>query len=263
MPIVQCQTRRVALLDDKVVLLTGGASGMGRAGAVLMAREHAAHIYLVDLNEEGGAGTVDLVREAGGNATFVRADVCDDDAIAALIGRIVDEHGRLDCAWNNAGITDVGRPFAEVDRASWDRMIAINLTSVFVCMKYELQQMELQGFGSVVNTASASGLVATPGLVHYTAAKHGVLGLTKQGALEYNNKGVRVNAVCPGMVDTPLTQGLFDSNPRLAASIQRLMPGGKLGQPSEVAEAVAWLFSDHASWVSGLSMVIDGGYVNR
>jgi NAD(P)-dependent dehydrogenase (short-subunit alcohol dehydrogenase family) len=262
-PIVQCQTRRVALLDDKVVLLTGGASGMGRAGAVLMAREHAAHIYLVDLNEEGGAGTVDLVREAGGNATFVRDDVCDDAAIAALIRRIVDEHGRLDCAWNNAGITDVGRPFAEVDRASWDRMIAINLTSVFVCMKYELQQMELQGFGSVVNTASASGLVATPGLVHYTAAKHGVLGLTKQGALEYNNKGVRVNAVCPGMVDTPLTQGLFDSNPRLAASIQRLMPGGKLGQPSEVAEAVAWLFSDHASWVSGLSMVIDGGYVNR
>lgn len=253
----------MALLDDKVILLTGGASGMGRSGAVLMAREKAAHVYLVDVNEAGGEETADLVREVGGTATFIRADVCDDDAIARIVRTIIDEHGRLDCAWNNAGVTDIGRPFADLDRASWDRMIAINLTSVFVCMKYELQQMQTQGFGSIVNTASASGLVATPGLVHYTAAKHGVLGLTKQGALEYNNQGIRVNAVCPGMVDTPLTQGLFDTNPRLAASIQRLMPGGRLGQPEQVAEAVAWLFSDHASWVSGLSMVIDGGYTNR
>ena len=115
----------------------------------------------------------------------------------------------------------------------------------------------------IVNTASASGLVATPGLVHYTVAKHGVLGLTKQGALEYNNRNIRVNAVCPGMVNTPLTQELFASNPRLAASIQRLMPGGKLGEPDQVAAAVVWLCSDQANWVSGLSMVIDGGYVNR
>jgi NAD(P)-dependent dehydrogenase (short-subunit alcohol dehydrogenase family) len=218
---------------------------------------------VVDVDEAGGEHTVALVRDAGGTATFVRADMCDDDAIAALVRRVVDEQGRLDGAWNNAGITDVGRPFTQVDRAAWDRMIAVNLTSVFVCMREELLQMEQQGHGAIVNTASASGLVATPGLVHYTAAKHGVLGLTKQGALEYNDRSIRVNAVCPGMVDTPLTQGLFETNPRLAAAIQRLMPGGKLGRPEQVAEAVVWLLSDHSSWVSGLSMVIDGGYVNR
>jgi NAD(P)-dependent dehydrogenase (short-subunit alcohol dehydrogenase family) len=253
----------MGLVDDKVVLITGAASGMGRAGAILMAREGAAHVYAVDLDDAGGAATVQLVTDVGGTATFVHADVCDDDAIAAIVSRIVAEHGRLDCAWNNAGITDTGRPFTQVDRASWDRMIAINLTSVFVCMKYELLQMEQQGFGAIVNTSSASGLIATPGLVHYTAAKHGVLGLTRQGALEYNGRGIRVNAVCPGMVNTPLTQGLFDTNPRLAASIQRLMPGGKMGEPEQVANAVVWLCSDHADWVSGLSMVIDGGYVNR
>ena len=251
------------LVDNKVVMITGAASGMGRAGAVLMAQQGAAHVYVVDVNDAGGADTVGLVRDAGGRATYVHADVCDDDAITALVAQIVDEYGRLDAAWNNAGITDTGRPFTDVDRAAWDRMIAVNLTSVFVCMKAELVQMERQGFGSIVNTASASGLVATPGLVHYTVAKHGVIGLTKQGALEYNNKNIRVNAVCPGMVNTPLTQELFESNPRLAAAIQRLMPGGKLGEPEQVAAAVVWLSSDQASWVSGLSMVIDGGYVNR
>lgn len=253
----------MGLVDDKIVMITGAGSGMGRAGAVLMAREGAAHVYVIDVNDAGGTGTVDLVRAVDGAATFLHADVCDDDAIAATVHRIVTEQGRLDCAWNNAGITDTGRPFTEVDRASWDRMIAVNLTSVFVCMKAELLQMQTQGFGAIVNTASASGLVATPGLVHYTVAKHGVLGLTKQGALEYNNRNIRVNAVCPGMVNTPLTQELFESNPRLAASIQRLMPGGKLGEPDQVAAAVVWLCSDQASWVSGLSMVIDGGYVNR
>jgi len=253
----------MGLVDDKVVVITGGASGMGRAGAVLMAREGAAHVYVVDVNDPGGTATVAMVHDAGGAATYVHADVCDDEAIAAMVARVVAERGRLDCAWNNAGITDTGRPFTDFDRAAWDRMIAVNLTSVFVCMKQELLQMQAQGFGAIVNTASASGLVATPGLVHYTAAKHGVLGLTKQGALEYNDKGIRVNAVCPGMVNTPLTQGLFDTNPRLAASIQKLMPGGKLGEPEQVAEAVVWLCSDRADWVSGLSFVIDGGYVNR
>ena len=150
-----------------------------------------------------------------------------------------------------------------VDKAAFERMLDVNLTSVFLCLKYEILQMETQGGGAIVNTSSASGVVATPGLPHYTAAKHGVLGLTKSAALEYNNKSIRVNAVCPGMVDTPLTQEFFDSNPKLAAAVQRLMPGGKLGRPTQVAEAVVWLCSEHSSWVSGLSMVIDGGYVNR
>jgi NAD(P)-dependent dehydrogenase (short-subunit alcohol dehydrogenase family) len=253
----------MAMLDGKVALITGAGSGMGRAGSLLCAREGAAHVYVADLNVAGGEETVEQVRQAGGSSSFVHIDVTDEDAVRTAVDRAVREHGRLDCAWNNAGITDVARKFTDLDKSAFERMLDVNLTSVFVCLKYEIMQMEKQGGGSIVNTASASGIVATPGLPHYTAAKHGVLGLTKSAALEYNNKGIRVNAVCPGMVDTPLTQSFFDSSPKLAAAVQRLMPGGKLGQPPQVAEAVIWLLSDHASWVSGLSMVIDGGYVNR
>lgn len=251
------------LVAGKVVLVTGAASGMGRAGAQRFAAEGAAHVYAADRNATAGEEVVQQLRDGGTAATFVATDVTDEDQVAALVQRIVAEQGRLDCAWNNAGITDTARRFTELDLAGWERMMAVNLTSVFLCMKHELLQMEQQRSGAIVNTSSASGVVATPGLPHYTAAKHGVLGLTKSGALEYNNVGIRVNAVCPGMVDTPLTQELFDSNPKLAAAIQRLMPGGRLGRPEQVANAVVWLCSDAADWVSGLSMVIDGGYVNR
>jgi NAD(P)-dependent dehydrogenase (short-subunit alcohol dehydrogenase family) len=253
----------MGLVDGKVVLITGAASGMGRAGAQLFAREGARHLYLADVDGGGCAETVKLVHDAGGLATALAIDVTDEVAVARAVTTAIQEQGQLDCAWNNAGVTDVGRPFTDLDQASWDRMIAVNLTSVFLCMKHELAAMERQGGGSIVNTSSASGLVATPGLPHYTAAKHGVLGLTKSAALEYNGKGVRVNAVCPGMVDTPLTQSFFDTSPKLARAVQRLMPRGELGQPDQVAQAVVWLCSDRADWVSGLSMVIDGGYLNR
>ena len=253
----------MGMVEGKIALITGAGSGMGRAGSLLFAQEGATHIYVADLNIDGGNETVELVRQAGGAATFIHVDVTDEDAVRDMVAQVTREHERLDCAWNNAGITDVARRFTDFDKAAFERMLDVNLTSVFLCLKYEILQMERQGGGSIVNTASASGIVATPGLPHYTAAKHGVLGLTKSAALEYNNKNIRVNAVCPGMVDTPLTQSFFDSSPKLAAAVQRLMPGGKLGQPTQVAEAVAWLCSDHASWVSGLSMVIDGGYVNR
>jgi NAD(P)-dependent dehydrogenase (short-subunit alcohol dehydrogenase family) len=251
------------MVEGKVVLITGAGSGMGRAGSLLFAREGAAHVYVADVNVTGGQETVELVQEAGGAASFIHVDVTDEDAVRDMVAHVTREHERLDCAWNNAGITDVARRFTDFDKASFERMLDVNLTSVFLCLKYEILQMEKQGGGSIVNTSSASGIVATPGLPHYTAAKHGVLGLTKSAALEYNNKNIRVNAVCPGMVDTPLTQSFFDSSPKLAAAVQRLMPGGKLGQPKQVAEAVVWLCSDHASWVSGLGMIIDGGYVNR
>jgi NAD(P)-dependent dehydrogenase (short-subunit alcohol dehydrogenase family) len=253
----------MGMVDGKVVLITGAGSGMGRAGSLLFAREGAAHVYVADVNVTGGEETVELVQQAGGAASFIHVDVTDEDAVRDMVAHVIREHERLDCAWNNAGITDVARRFTDFDKASFERMLDVNLTSVFLCLKYEILQMEKQGGGSIVNTSSASGIVATPGLPHYTAAKHGVLGLTKSAALEYNNKNIRVNAVCPGMVDTPLTQSFFDSSPKLAAAVQRLMPGGKLGQPTQVAEAVVWLCSDHASWVSGLGMIIDGGYVNR
>jgi NAD(P)-dependent dehydrogenase (short-subunit alcohol dehydrogenase family) len=251
------------LATGKVVLVTGAGGGMGRSGAEIFAREGAAHVYVADILDDGAAETVELVRKAGGAGTALHLDVTDDAAVADAIARIVREQGRLDAAWNNAGINDVSRPFHELDLDSWHRMIAVNLTSVFSCMRHELAQMLAQGGGAIVNTSSGAGLIAAPGLPHYTAAKHGVLGLTKAAAQEYNGRNIRVNAVCPGMVDTPMIQSWFSTNPDLAKAVLATMPGGKLGRPSQVAEAAVWLCSDAADWVSGLSMVVDGGGVNR
>jgi NAD(P)-dependent dehydrogenase (short-subunit alcohol dehydrogenase family) len=253
----------MGLVDGKVVLVTGGGSGMGQAGARTFANEGAAHVYVADVNDAGGSGTVAGIRDEGGAATFVHTDVTDEGAVASLVRRIVDEQGRLDGAWNNAGITDASGPFTALGKDAWDRMIAVNLTSVFLCMKHELRQMEAQGAGAIVNTSSGAGVVAAPFLPHYTAAKHGVLGLTKAAAQEYNSKGIRINAVCPGMTDTPMISSWFESSPDVAKAVLATMPGGALGRPQQVAEAAVWLCSDRADWVSGLSMLVDGGAVNR
>lgn len=251
------------LVAGKVVLVTGAGGGMGRSGAEIFAREGAAHVVVADLKADGGRETVATIAAAGGSASFAEIDVTDEDAVAGLIDAIVSEHGRLDAAWNNAGINDVSQAFHEFDKASWDRMISVNLTSVFLCMKHELRVMLESGGGAIVNTSSGAGIIAAPGLPHYTAAKHGVLGLTKAAAGEYNNNNIRINAVCPGMVDTPMIQGWFESNPELANMVLQTMPGKALGKPSQVAEAAVWLCSEAANWVSGLSMVVDGGGVNR
>jgi len=253
----------MGIVDDKIVLVTGGGSGMGAAGAEIFAREGAAHVYVVDVNTDGGERVAAAVHKAGAGASFVAVDVTDEGAVAGLIDRIVAEHGRLDCAWNNAGITDAAGPFTSLAKDAWDRMIAVNLTAVFLCMKHELRQMTTQGYGAVVNTSSGAGIVAAPYLPHYTAAKHGVLGLTKAAAQEYNGAGIRVNAVCPGMTDTPMIQSWFESSPAIAQAVLATMPGGRLGRPEQVAEAAVWLCGDPAGWVSGLSMVVDGGAVNR
>jgi NAD(P)-dependent dehydrogenase (short-subunit alcohol dehydrogenase family) len=247
------------MVDGKVVLVTGGGSGMGQAGASIFAREGAAHVYVVDVNQQGGDQTVAAVQAIGGAATFIPADVTDPDAVASLVARIVGEHGRLDAAWNNAGINGTSGPFHELELADWNRMLSVNLTSVFLCMKYEIAQMLEQGGGAIVNTSSGAGLVPAPGLPHYTAAKHGVLGLTKVAASELNRSGIRVNALCPGVIDTPMLQSWNLLTPEFLA----MMPGGKLGEPGHVAEAAVWLCSDHAAWVSGVSMVVDGGGMNR
>jgi len=251
------------LSAGKVVLVTGAGSGMGRAGATIFAREGASHVYVADVDDAGGEETVASIRASGGAATFLHVDVTDEDAVAAMVARIVGEQGRLDSAWNNAGINDTGRPFHELDKASWERMIAVNLSSVFFCMKHELVQLLGQGGGAIVNTSSGAGLVPAPGLPHYTAAKHGVLGLTKTAAAEYNDRNIRVNALCPGSVDTPMIQSWFEKSPELAKAMLAAMPGGKLGRPEQVGEAAVWLCSPAADWVSGLSMVVDGGQVNR
>jgi NAD(P)-dependent dehydrogenase (short-subunit alcohol dehydrogenase family) len=213
------------------------------------------------MNEDGGQQTVHMITENGGEAIFVQADVSQAVEVQALISQAVATYGRLDCAHNNAGISGgVSARTAEYPADLWHQVIAINLTGVWLCMKYELDQMLKQGGGSMVNTASIAGLAGYPGASAYVASKHGVVGLTKTAALEYATQGIRVNCVCPGYIATPMTAPGMDDPTRLARLIAR-EPIGRVGTPEEVAEAVVWLCSDAASFVTGHTMTVDGGYV--
>jgi NAD(P)-dependent dehydrogenase (short-subunit alcohol dehydrogenase family) len=253
------------LLEGKVTLVTGGASGIGRATALACARE-GAKLIIADMQEEGGQQTAHLITEKGGEAIFVQTDVTRATAVEALISKAVERYGRLDRAHNNAGIA--GRGIAGDQRAltaeypdeRWHQVIAINLTGVWLCMKYELQQMLKQGGGAIVNTASVAGLVGFVGDGAYAASKHGVVGLTRTAALEYAKQGIRVNCVCPGYIQTPMTAPGMQDPTRMALMIAS-EPVGRIGNPEEVAEAVVWLCSDAASFVTGHTMAIDGGYV--
>ena len=249
-------------LDGKVALVMGGASGIGRATALTFARE-GARLVIADMNEEGGQQTVHMLTEQGGEAIFVRTDVSKAVEVQALISIAVETYGRLDCAHNNAGISGGLRArTAEYPEDRWHQVIAVNLTGVWLCMKYELAQMLHQGGGAIVNTASAAGLVGTRGTSAYVASKHGVVGLTKTAALEYAQQGIRVNCVCPGWIQTPMTaRGLSD--PERRARIIASAPTGRVGTPEEVAEAVVWLCSDAASFVTGHAMSVDGGVIAR
>ena len=247
-------------VDGKVALVTGGASGIGRATALTFARE-GAKLVIADTNEEGGHQTVHMITENGGEAIFVRTDVSKAVEVQALISQAVATYGRLDCAHNNAGILG-GRSArtAEYPEDLWHQVIAINLTGVWLCMKYELDQMRTQGSGAIANTASIAGLAGYPGASAYVASKHGVVGLTKTAALEYAAQGIRVNCVCPGYIATPMIAPGMNDPKRMARIIAR-EPIGRVGQPEEVAEAVVWLCSDAASFVTGHTMTVDGGYV--
>jgi NAD(P)-dependent dehydrogenase (short-subunit alcohol dehydrogenase family) len=256
-------TGDAGVLDGKITLVTGAGSGIGRATALRMARS-GARIVAADVNEEGGRETVDAIEQAGGEAIFVRADVADSADVQALIRAAVDMYGRLDCAFNNAGISGLppdGQNYAphEIPESLWARVISINLTGVFLCLQQEIAQMLAQGGGAIVNTASIYGLVGARG-APYVASKHGVVGLTRAAALEYAAQGVRVNAVCPGYIDTPLIQALT-SDAATRAAIEARHPQGRLGQPGEIADAVVWLCSDAASFVNGHTLTVDGGYV--
>jgi NAD(P)-dependent dehydrogenase (short-subunit alcohol dehydrogenase family) len=252
-------------LTSKVALVTGGASGIGRATALTFARE-GAKLIIADMNEDGGQQTVHIIKENGGDATFVQVDVSQATAVEAMISKTMETYGRLDCAHNNAGISGAGiggehrALTAEYPEERWHQVIAINLTGVWLCMKYEILQMLTQGGGTIVNTASAAGLVGLPAASAYVASKHGVVGLTKTAALEYAQHGIRVNCVCPGYIRTPMTaQGTSD--PALLERILAREPIGRVGEPEEIAEAVVWLCSDAASFVTGHTMTVDGGYV--
>jgi NAD(P)-dependent dehydrogenase (short-subunit alcohol dehydrogenase family) len=247
-------------VEGKVALVTGGASGIGRATALTFARE-GAKLVIADMNEDGGHQTVHMITENGGEATFVQVDVTSASAVEALISKTVETYGRLDCAHNNAGISSGVRALtAEYPEERWQQVIAVNLTGVWLCMKYEIPQMLYQGGGTIVNMASIAGLIGGAGGAAYAASKHGVIGLTKTAALEYATQGMRVNCVCPGYIQTPMTaRGLSD--PERQAQIVARHPLGRVGTPGEIAEAVVWLCSDAASFVTGHTMTVDGGYV--
>jgi NAD(P)-dependent dehydrogenase (short-subunit alcohol dehydrogenase family) len=248
------------MLDGKVALVTGGGSGMGRASALEFAA-HGAKVVVADYVAEGGERTVAVIRDKGGEATFVQADVSNPAQVQALIKKVVDTYGRLDCAHNNAGIEGLIGPLADCTVENWNRIIATNLTGVWLCMKYEIPQMLKQGGGAIVNTASAAGLEGIVGLSAYCSSKHGVVALTKAGAKDYAKTGIRVNAVCPGPIDTPMLERIADVS---AATIQNAgdsTPMGRNGKPEEVARVAVWLCSDAASYVTGVAMPVDGGFV--
>jgi NAD(P)-dependent dehydrogenase (short-subunit alcohol dehydrogenase family) len=247
----------------KVVLVTGGAGGIGAAAAELFAAR-GANVVVADRDVEGATATVAAIREAGGTAVEHAVDVSDAESVGALIGAAVSTYGRLDCAFNNAGISPGVAAFTDVTADDWQRVIAINLTGVFWCMQAELRAFVAQGEGGViVNTSSGAGVVAAPGQPAYTAAKHGVLGLTKGAAQEYARAGIRVNAILPGTTDTPMLRKFIAENPEMEKPMRRMTATGAFGLPEQVAEAAVWLCSDAASFVSGESMLVDGGQVCR
>ena len=248
------------ILADKVSLITGAGSGIGRASAIAFARE-GSQVVVSDINAEGGEETVSRISEMGGQAIFVSADVSHAGDVEALVQSAVQQYGRLDCALNNAGVSGGQRLIHEYSEDDWDRVIDINLKGVWLCLKYEIIQMLEQGGGAIVNTASTMGLVGGAGSASYGASKHGVLGLTKNAAVEYAKSGIRVNAVCPGHIRTPMIE---QGSLLVRGNEERIIarhPLGRLGAPEEIAETVVWLCSDAASFVTGHAMTVDGGYV--
>lgn len=248
-------------LDDvagKVAVVTGGASGIGRAAALRLALGGAS-VLVADRDEVGGHGTVDLIADAGGTAHFRSVDVTDPVAIAAMVDDAVASYGRLDLAVNNAGMSGTYAPLGDQTLEDWNLTLAVNLTSVFLSMQAEIPAMLATGGGSIVNTASGAGLMGFANLPAYVASKHGVVGLTKSVALEFARKGIRVNAVCPGSVRTPMLEGFTGGDEAALQGMGKMQPIGRLGTPDEIGEAIAWLCSDAASFVTGVALPVDGG----
>ena len=225
-------------LDGKVALVTGGGSGIGQATALIFARE-GAKVVVADITVEGGEETVRQIQAAGGDATFVKTDVSKAAEVEALVNKTVETYGQLDCAFNNAGIEGAAKFTTECTEEEFDRTIAVNVTGVWLCMKYEIQHMLSHGGGLIVNTASAAGLIGLPSASDYVASKHAVVGLTKTAALEYAKSGIRVNAVCPGAIDTPMIARSAQAIPGFDELAVAMEPVGRFGQSSEIGEAVA------------------------
>lgn len=243
--------------QGRVALVTGGNSGIGRAAALVFA-EKGAKVVVADLADTGD--TVNLIKEAGGEAMFIKCDVSKDAEVQAMIAAVISTYGRLDCAFNNAGIEGVNIITHESSEENWNKVIDVNLKGVWLCMKYELPLMLQQGKGAIVNNASIAGMVAFPGIPAYVASKHGVIGLTQNAALEYARQQIRVNAICPGVIKTPMVERFTGNQPAVEEQFSNLEPIGRIGMPEEVAGAAVWLCSDEASFITGVALPVDGGW---
>lgn len=253
----------VGMLTDKVVIVTGAGGGIGHDACCVLAKA-GARLVITDVSTQSGQATLDAVNSAGGEAIFHAADLASEAEIASLVDVAVSRYGRLDGAFNNAGVEQKNKPLDELDLEEWERAIRIDLTAVFLCIKYQVKAMLQSGGGAIVNTASSLGQVAIPGASEYVAAKHGVVGLTRAAGADYGQRGIRVNAVLPGIINTPMIARL-SAEPAFAPTFNKARERhsmGRFGEPSEVGEAVAWLLSDAASFMNGAAVAVDGGYLS-
>jgi NAD(P)-dependent dehydrogenase (short-subunit alcohol dehydrogenase family) len=250
------------MADQKVAIITGGSSGIGRATAVALAKE-GVRIAIAARRVEGSEETVRLVKESGSDGIFVKTDVTNENDVKSLVEKTVKTYGRLDYAFNNAGIWEDLTPFVDKTSDTFDRIMNINVKGVWLSMKYEIPQMLKNGGGAIVNTSSVAGVISFPQNSIYVASKHAVLGLTKSAALEYAKSGIRINAVAPGTIETEMTESVLDSNAKIKEQLISMHPIGRIGKPEEIANAVVWLLSDKASFVTGHTLLVDGGMVSR
>ena len=241
----------------RVALVTGAANGIGR-GAALAFAAAGARVVLADIDADAGAAVQQQIERTGGEAFFLRTDVADATQVDALVAQAVARYGRIDCAFNNAGIEEEHHKLADSDEAMFDRMMAINVKGVWLCMRRQIAQMLAQGGGAIVNTASVAGLVGAPRHAIYAASKHAVVGLTKSAAAEYGKKGIRVNSVCPGVIRTPMLERALERDPSWEPALVGMHPIGRLGEVEDVVSAVLWLCSDGAAFVTGHQLVVDG-----
>ena len=243
---------------NKVAIVTGGSSGIGRATALAFAKK-GAHVVVVDWAEN--TETIDLIKKYGVDALFIKCDVSKTAEVKAMVEKTIATFGRLDYAFNNAGIEGTSAQTADCTEENWDKTIGVNLKGIWLCMKYEIPEILKQGKGNIVNCASVAGLVGFGGLPAYVASKHGVIGLTKTAALEYAKMGIRVNVVCPGVIQTPMIDRLTGRNEKSIEQFTALEPLGRFGKPEEIANAVIWMCSDEASFITGHAMAVDGGFI--
>ena len=249
------------LLNGKIALVTGAASGIGKATATAMAAEGAS-VVLGDVSDETGEAVAGELTADGAQALYVHADVAASSDVNRLFDSALSRFGRIDCAFNNAGIAGDNALTAEITEASWERMLSINITGVWLCMRREIDIMLEHGGGAIVNTASVAGLVGWHRAAAYSAAKHAVVGLTKSAGIEYGRRGIRINAVCPGVIETPMSAGL-ENNEVIRQRLLGKHPVGRFGEASEIADTVIWLCSERASFTTAQAVAVDGGYVAR